>query len=150
MATRASSIGPMAFGTWSRGDREDLNSPRFISAKGRDINVAEGELHFDPETRHLTYVRKDRKTAGADKVISNVLSEVARASEPMSIRDLAAALKGKHSRANVEAALKQATAGGYLSRVKGAKGAHLHSITLGGQASLELFCNPENRTEETK
>ena len=37
-------------GIWNlvRENKDDLNSARFISAKGRDIDVAEGELHFDP------------------------------------------------------------------------------------------------------
>src|SRR6185503_12255323 len=56
-------------GIWNlvRGERDDLNSPRFISAKGRDITVEEGQLTFDPITRHLTYQPRNRAAAGANK-----------------------------------------------------------------------------------
>jgi hypothetical protein len=128
-------------GIWSlvRENRDNLNSPRFISAKGRDISVDEGELSFDAITRHLTYAAKNRKKAGADRVMVDVLREVARAADPMSIRDVTAAMRdGGHSRGSIEGALQKASdrTRGYLSRVKGPKGSHLHSITAAGQAFL--------------
>jgi hypothetical protein len=79
-------------GIWSlvRENRDDLNSTRFISAKGRDISVDEGELTFNPQTRHLGYAPKTRKAAGADRVMVDVLREVASAAHPMSARDVIA------------------------------------------------------------
>jgi hypothetical protein len=127
-------------GIWSlvRENRDDLNSTRFISAKGRDISVDEGQLQFNEDTRHLAYVLKDRKSAGADRAMVDVVREVADAGEAMSKREVIAALRGKHSKGSVEAALKRASDAirGYLSRLKGPKGSHLHSITPAGQAFL--------------
>jgi hypothetical protein len=128
-------------GIWNliRADRDDLNSPRFITAKGRDISVDEGVLTFDPLTRHLTYSARSRKAMGADKVMLDVVREVARALEPVSIRDVIAATRGVHSKGSVESALKKASDPllGYLSRVKqGPKGAYLHSITPAGRKYL--------------
>lgn len=40
----------------SMGDRQDPASDRKFRAQGRDVEVAEGGLEFDPDTRHLTYV----------------------------------------------------------------------------------------------
>jgi hypothetical protein len=127
-------------GIWNlvRENRDDLNSPRFISAKGRDISVSEGLLSFDPQTRHLHYAAKDRKKASADKVLLDVVRKVANSAEAMSIREVQAALYGGHPKASVAAALKRASdrPPGYLSRVKGPKGSYLHSMTPAGQTFL--------------
>jgi hypothetical protein len=128
-------------GIWSlvRENRDDLNSTRFLSAKGRDISVDEGELTFDPLTRHLTYSPKDRRTAGADKVMVAVLRAVSRSAKPMSIRDVKAAMVDSNfTRSSIETALKRGSdpTRGYLCRVEGAKGAHLHSITRVGEEFL--------------
>jgi hypothetical protein len=126
---------------WSlmRQDRNDPTSKRFIKAHGRDVDVDEGELQFDPHTRHLTYMVKSRKEAGADDVLFDVLRCVAEATAPMSIRNVQAALKGHHSKGEIEAALKQATGRGNLTLVIGRESAHLHSITAGGRLTLECF-----------
>jgi hypothetical protein len=128
-------------GIWNlvRSDRDDLNSPRFITAKGRDIGVEEGELTFDPITRHLTYTPRSRRMAGAGKVMRDVLSEIARATEPLSIREVTALMRDSgHSKGRIESALKKASdrTNGYLSRVKGPKGSFLHSITAAGREFL--------------
>jgi AAA domain-containing protein len=132
-----------------RADRDDLNSPRFITAKGRDISVEEGELKFDPLTRHLTYVPTSRKKASADKVMRAVVYEVSRSSDPVSIREMQAMLAGRFTKRSVESALKQASDGkvGYLSRVKGPKGSYLHAITAAGQGFLDALNNSQNPEE---
>lgn len=106
--------------------------------KGRDISVDEGRLSFDGLTRHLTYSPKSRQAAGADKVMLAVVNEVARASDPVSIREVHALFRGRFAKAAVEAALKMASVAPlrYLSRVKGPKGSQLHSITSAGREFL--------------
>jgi len=128
-------------GIWNlvRGERDDLNSPRFISAKGRDITVEEGQLTFDPITRHLTYQPRNRAAAGANKAMVDVLVEVGKATEPASIRDVIAAMRGRgYSRGSIESALRKGSdrTQGYLARVKGPKGSLLHSLTAAGHAYL--------------
>ena len=127
-------------GIWNlvRENKDDLNSARFISAKGRDIDVPEGELRFNPHNRHLTYGLKDRKTAEADRVLLDVVQEISRVTDPMSIREVIAVMQGRHSKGNVAAALKRATdkSRNYLTLVKGRNGAHLHTITVNGHAFL--------------
>jgi hypothetical protein len=86
------------------------------------VDVEEGELKFDPVTRHLTYVAGSPKAAGAADVIFDVLRTVSEATDPMSIRNVQAALKGHHSKGEIEAALKQATNRGDLTLVIGRKG----------------------------
>lgn len=52
---------------------EDPSGPRFFSAFGREIEVAEGALSFDPLTKHLTYSTDSRKDTGAMPFIPIVL-----------------------------------------------------------------------------
>ncbi len=128
-------------GIWSlvRAERDDLTSARFISARGRDIAVDEGHLEFEPLTRHLTYSAKSRNALNADRVMVAVLRLLAEAQNPMSIRQIKGALAGKgHSNARIEATLVKASgaAQGYVTRIKGAKGAYDHCITAAGRAFL--------------
>lgn len=128
-------------GIWNlvRADRDDLNSKRFISAKGRDISVDEGELVFDRVTRHLTYNGRDRKSTNADRALWDAVREVSMAEGPLSTREVVAALRNRHSRGSVESALRRAVTGSvpYLARVKGPKGSHLHSILPTGREFIE-------------
>jgi hypothetical protein len=55
--------------TWKmvRHDPDDPATPRYFSAYGRDIEVAESLLSYDKATRHLTIAGGSRKDAAADK-----------------------------------------------------------------------------------
>lgn len=57
-----------------RQDADDPASPRFINAFGRDVDISEVKLHYDPETRHLTLSEGNRKDAGAEEAIPDVLA----------------------------------------------------------------------------
>lgn len=60
---------------------DDPGSPRFFSAYGRDVDVPEGRLSFDSNTRRLVYVagsRRDSKTEAAIPDLIGVLAEHAR------------------------------------------------------------------------
>jgi hypothetical protein len=62
-------------------ETEHPDSARYFSAYGRDVNVAEGLLTFDPATRHLTYAagsRKDAKTEAAFRDVIELLADHAR------------------------------------------------------------------------
>jgi hypothetical protein len=62
--------------------REDdsPDSPRFFTAYGRDVDVHEGRLSFDPATRRLTYAagsRRDAKTDAALRAVVELLAVIA-------------------------------------------------------------------------
>ena len=58
-------------------DNDDPASPRYFTAYGRDVDVTEGRLGFDPNTRRLTYApgsRHDAKTEAAQLAVITGLS----------------------------------------------------------------------------
>lgn len=63
-------------------DPEDKSSARYFSAYGRDVDVTEGRLDYDPAARSLTYVadgsrKRDRVAANKDDARQNVLAILA-------------------------------------------------------------------------
>jgi hypothetical protein len=59
--------------------REDDNpaSARYVSAYGRDVDVSESRLDYDPLTRHLTLVGGNRRDQGLDEAVEAVLAYLA-------------------------------------------------------------------------
>lgn len=55
---------------------DDPASPRFMSAYGRDVDVPESQLSYDPQTRHLTLVGGSRKDASVRGALDDVLTLV--------------------------------------------------------------------------
>ncbi|CAN5303299.1 hypothetical protein BH11ACT6_BH11ACT6_53400 [soil metagenome] len=120
-------------------ENDDPGSPRFFSAYGRDVDVHEGRLNFDPTTRHLTYVagsRQDSKTDAATPDIMAVLAEHAQqGGQGLSGRQIEDAMaESDHTRQALRAALKSIVALGLISVVDGPKRSKLHRITKPCQA----------------
>ena len=117
-------------------ENEDPASPRYFSAFGRDVNVAEGRLGFDPVTRRLTYVAGSRHACKVDEAviaIIKVLAECARdGDDGLSCRAIETALAGEQPRDTVREALKKALAADDATRLigvkKGKRNAKLHHI----------------------
>jgi hypothetical protein len=61
--------------TWKliRQDHDDPASPRYFTAFGRDVDVPESAIVFDPDTRHLSITEGTRKTAKTNQKIPGVL-----------------------------------------------------------------------------
>lgn len=64
-----------------REDPDDEFSPRYFSATGRDVEVQQGLLRYNPANRHLTYVatnpadaRKQRRADAAVAEITKILT----------------------------------------------------------------------------
>lgn len=53
--------------------REDEFSPRYFSARGRDVEETEKELGHDPATRHLTIIGGSRKQAKDDSAFADLV-----------------------------------------------------------------------------
>lgn len=59
------------------GDEADeVGRPRFLSAMGRDVELPEGQLAFDRDTRHLTYAGGSRTESRAADLIDKRLAAV--------------------------------------------------------------------------
>jgi hypothetical protein len=71
---------------------DDPASARFLSAFGRDVEVPENQLAFDPLTRRLTLIGGSRQDARTHEALDAVVEFLATAPEPLSGRQVKAAL----------------------------------------------------------
>lgn len=106
---------------------EAPTSARYFSAFGRDVDVSEGRLTFDPSTRRLAYVAESRGDAKTEAASHAVIALLAADDGGLSQRDVETALDG-HTREAVRAALRLGVERGLLSVESGPKRAKLHRI----------------------
>jgi hypothetical protein len=61
--------------TWKliRQDAEDMSSPRYFSAFGRDVEVAESLLQFNPDSRHLDIVGGSRRLSKTEDALAKLM-----------------------------------------------------------------------------
>ncbi len=59
-----------------RADPDDPASPRYFTAYGRDVDVPEGGLDFDEDTRRYTYTEGSRKSAAAAESVATAVHHV--------------------------------------------------------------------------
>jgi hypothetical protein len=120
-------------------------SPRFISAYGRDVDVSESQLAYDPHTRRLTLLggsRADVKTTAALDAVLDVLE----AQSDLSGHKVWLALKESgHPKNAIEDALKAGRINGRLIATPGPRGAILYRS---GSASRTFPALSQGRSEE--
>lgn len=121
---------------------EDVGSPRFFKAYGRDVAVDEAQLAWDADTRRLTLIGGSRKDAQVDKVLADVRDLLTRHRQPMSGRQIKAALADAHTRDVVDEALKRARQSGVLKHEMGPRASILYQASA---ASGE--CPPDGVSE---
>lgn len=115
--------------TWKlvRQSNDNPTSLRFFSAFGRDVDLAEGQLSFNAQTRHLTLTEGGRQDARVSDLVQDVLDFVAQTpgSSLTTIRD---ALAGDNK--DIAAAIKKAVESSALieSRRAGRGGGKSYSI----------------------
>jgi AAA domain len=141
---------PDAIWRVKREKPDDPDSPRFFSATGRDVSVAEGRLGYDSATRRLTYVggsRQDSKTEAAYLAVIRLLA----GSEPLGVRAIQDNLTPDNPRDAVRVAIKHGVGQGVLTVDTGKNNAHLHRITypcaecglpVSAKADRHLSCPP--------
>ena len=112
-------------------ESDDARSQRYIAAYGRDVDIAESLLHYEPSTRRLTLAGGSRRDAAACKVLEAVEDVLAGAERPLSGHDIKRALEGEHSKGAVDEALKHGRGfGGPLTVTDGPRKAKLYSLTI--------------------
>jgi hypothetical protein len=113
-------------------ETEDPDSPRYFTAYGRDVDVAEGRLTYDKATRRLTYApgsRRNAKTEAAQLAVIKVLAAIAKdRGDPLSKTDMESALVGEHGRDTVRDGIAMAVKHGLVKVESGPRNALLHSI----------------------
>jgi len=110
---------------------EDPDSKRFISAFGRDVDVAEGELVHDPTTRHLHHIGGSRHEARAREALPEVVEALINSSEHLGFRALRDLVhrQGEHSKSIIEQAIKIGQRDHVLHVVSGSNNSALHHHT---------------------
>lgn len=110
-------------------ETEEPDSPRYFSAYGRDVEVPEGRLNFDPATRRLTYTGGSRADVKADAAVFDVVELLAESSAPLSKSSIEMQLAGgAHSQGTIRAAIKAAITREFVTVTSGPRGAKLCSI----------------------
>lgn len=105
----------------------DPGAPRFFSAYGRDVDVPESALQFDPLTRHLSISGGSRKEARATEAIEIVV-EYLTLNPESSGRRIEEALADDVPQKVLREALKQMRTSGQVVVREGPKRARLHSL----------------------
>ncbi len=115
----------------------DPSAPRFFAAFGRDVNIGEGQLVFDPATRRLVFAEGNRKQARTLAAMAFVVGFVRDhpGSSVRAIQEAAIELDGPSRDASRDA-IKAAIGKGYLSETLGPNRARMHSITSAGFSFL--------------
>ncbi len=109
--------------------RENDNpaSPRFMSAFGRDVEVDEGQLSYDPMTRHVAYRSGSRMNAAARGAITDILEMLGEVAEPLTKKAIEIRIRNEygHTQKIVRDGLEIAIHSGQILVEKGDHGAHL-------------------------
>jgi len=126
--------------TWRilRAKDDNPNSASFFTAFGRDVDVPEGRLDFDPATRRLTYNdgsrKADTRQASRDEVLGEIIDILAcRLADadgaPMSRNAILTAAKDNHRNARtVDPALDHGVIQSVLTKTNGPRKSHLYTL----------------------
>ncbi|GAA4290906.1 AAA family ATPase [Mycobacterium paraffinicum] len=107
-------------------ENDDTESPRYLSAIGRDVAVTEGQLTYDTATRHLTYAGGNRRDSAATAALPQLHAMVRAEPGMLSKRAVEARLCAEHGlpRRTVRSAVEKAIREGSLIVTSGERGAH--------------------------
>ncbi|MBX7431121.1 bifunctional DNA primase/polymerase [Mycobacterium sp. Y57] len=113
-------------------ETEEPDSERFFSAYGRDVNVPEGRLTFDPATRRLSYINGSRSDARAEAaradVITLLVDAAGRGAKP-NASAIEAELVPPHTQKAIRQAVTALVRAGLVSVDDGPRNSKLHYIT---------------------
>lgn len=110
-------------------ENEQPDSPRYFSAFGRDVNVTEGRLSYEPVTRRLTYAsgsRVDNQTEAArTDVVRMLAAEGAKGAKPNRTA-IESELSPPHPQKAVRKAIASLIQTGVVSADDGPRNSKLH------------------------
>lgn len=95
-------------------DPDDPNVARYFSAYGRDVDVPEGLLEYNHDTRELTYRAGSRSSQKAQDALPQILHLVRNSADGLSANDIEARLKGSHPRKVIREAVQKAIKDGAI------------------------------------
>lgn len=110
-----------------REDHDDPSSPRFLSAFGRDVEQDEGQLVYDPATRHLTWQGGSRSSQAAREALTDVLDVLRGSDKPLTQRAvLRLTAESEHPKRAIIEALTLGQGSGLIHISEGPRGSKLH------------------------
>jgi hypothetical protein len=126
---------------------------RYLSAHGRDVDLAEDQLAYDPDTRTLTLTGNGSRRTANDQARIRELADsavVVIAEQPglttTQIRDRLRAQGHSQQREDVSAALEDLVSRGLIRRQQGARNAKLHYLVTDPEdtpSTLNVPSSPE-------
>jgi AAA domain len=108
---------------------DDPASARYITAYGRDVDVPESRLVYDPVTRALTIAAGSRRDATTRDALTAVLAALEVATEPVTGRAIKRLLAaGDHGRDAIDSALRLGCRTGAIAVQDGPKHSKLYRL----------------------
>lgn len=109
-------------------DGDEPDAPRYFTAFGRDVDVKESRLIFEPLDRSLRLDGGSRRDAKIDEAAGQVVDVLADQERPLSGREVVKLLDGVATRRQVEAALRRLVETGQVLTEEGPRNARLHFL----------------------
>ena len=103
--------------------------PRYFSAYGRDVDVPEGLLTYNHDSRRLTFTGGSRRQTAADGAIPDVLDHL-EANPGASLRAIETALADRHPRGTIRNAVRRAVEVGQIDTAPGPRRSTLHMLAM--------------------
>ena len=110
------------------GAEQLAEARRYFKAYGRDVDVPEGLLDYDTDTRRLRLAGGTRKETASDKVLPDLIAYLTD-NPGASGRAIETALKDEHRRETVRTAIRRAVVSGVIQTADGPKRAVLHYLS---------------------
>jgi hypothetical protein len=132
---------------------QDDQGTRYFSAFGRDVDLPEDALDFDPNTRHLTLSRSGsrrakRQVAHHDELIAAVV-QIVSLRPGLKTGEIEAELTLPRQRGDLSQALQRAVDDGTLTRENGPRNSRLYSLAKPVTPSHPEGSSPESPRDET-
>lgn len=109
----------------------DPSAPRYFAAYGRDVNVPEGLLEFEPVGRRLRLVGGSRREAKAAEILGPLYDLLRRMPKSSKNAIEKALVPQGHGQKDIRTALALAVRQGLVVESRGARNAVLHSVADG-------------------
>ena len=107
---------------------KDETGNRYLRAEGRDVDIPEDALHFDPQGRRLTVSGEGSRAQSAARGAGAAIEELLRDAPGLSGREIEARIGTAVPRAALREALRTGVAAGWIVTAPGERGAVLHSL----------------------
>lgn len=104
------------------------STPRYFKAYGRDVDVLEAQLHFDPATLALTLASESRAGVEQSTTLDAICALLRDADEPLSQREIETALSTEYTRKGIRSAIARGVESELIVRSPGPRNSYLHQV----------------------